>query len=47
MTQTMLMDELNLSRKQVQNVIEELRQDGALEREGPNRNWALDCKRIG
>lgn len=38
MTQAMLMDELNLSRKQVQKDIRELQETGVLEREGSNRN---------
>lgn len=38
MTQTMLMDKLQLSRKQVQRVIKELQEQGLLKREGSNRN---------
>ncbi|MCI8935386.1 MAG: MarR family transcriptional regulator [Lachnospiraceae bacterium] len=38
MTQTMLMDALDLSRKQIQNAIKELQEQGMLEREGSNRN---------
>lgn len=38
MTQTMLMDTLGLSRKQVQKSIKELQEEGLLEREGANRN---------
>ena len=45
MTQTMLMDRLKLSRKQVQRVIKELREQGLLEREGSNRNGKWIVKR--
>ena len=38
MTQIMLMEELNLSRKQVQKDIKELQEEGVLVREGSNRN---------
>lgn len=38
MTQTMLMDTLELSRKQVQRVIKELQEQDMLNREGSNRN---------
>lgn len=38
MTQTMLMDKLQLSRKQVQRVIKKLQDQGLLKREGSNRN---------
>ena len=38
MTQIMLMEELNLSRKQVQKDMKELQEDGVLVREGSNRN---------
>ena len=38
MTQTMLMEKLNISRKQVQKDIKELQKDGVLVREGSNRN---------
>ena len=43
MTQTMLMKKLHLSRKQVQNDIKELQEEGVLVREGSNRNgkWVL------
>ncbi|MCH5340738.1 MAG: putative DNA binding domain-containing protein [Acetatifactor sp.] len=43
MTQIMLMEELNLSRKQVQKDIKELQDDGVLVREGSNRNgrWVV------
>lgn len=34
----MLMDALDLSRKQIQNAIKELQEQGMLEREGSNRN---------
>ena len=37
MTQTKLMEEFALSRKQIQNAVRELREDGLLEREGSNR----------
>ena len=36
-TQTMIMDELNFTRKQVQSVIKELQDVGIVEREGSNR----------
>ena len=45
MTQTMLMDRLKLSRKQVQRVIKEVREQGLLEREGSNRNGKWIVKR--
>lgn len=38
MTQTMLMEELKLSRKQVQRDIKELQEENTLVREGSNRN---------
>ena len=38
MTQTMLMKELGLSRKQVQNGIRQLQEDDVLVRKGSNRN---------
>ena len=38
MTQVMLTEELNLSRKQVQKDIKELQDDGLLVREGSNRS---------
>ena len=38
MTQTALMKELKLTRKQVQKDIKELQEEGVLEREGSNRN---------
>lgn len=43
MTQTMLMEQLNLSRKQVQSDIKELQEEGVLVREGSNRSgrWIL------
>ncbi len=43
MTQTMLMAELNLSRKQVQKTIKELQEDGEIVREGSNRSgrWII------
>ena len=37
MTQTKLMEEYALSRKQIQNAVRKLREDGLLEREGSNR----------
>ncbi len=45
MTQTMLMDALDLSRKQIQNAIKELQEQGMLEREGSNRNGRWIVKR--
>ena len=43
MTQTMLMESLGLSRKQVQKAIKELQEEGLLKREGSNRNgrWVI------
>ena len=38
MTQTMLMDLLKLSRKQIQKDMKELQEEDLLEREGSNRN---------
>lgn len=38
MTQTMLMEEFVLTRKQVQRMMKELQEDGVLEREGSNRS---------
>lgn len=37
MTQTKLMEEIDLSRKQIQNIMKELMEEGLLEREGSNR----------
>lgn len=45
MTQTMLMDILNLSRKQVQKAIKELQEQDMLEREGSNRSGRWIVKR--
>lgn len=45
MTQTMLMDRLKLSRKQVQRAIKELQEQGILEREGSNRKGKWIVKR--
>lgn len=33
-----LMEEFNLSRKQIQKIIKDLREDGLVERQGSNRN---------
>ena len=43
MTQTQLMDEMNLTRKQVQNDMKELQEEGVLVREGTNRSgrWVV------
>lgn len=43
LTQTQLMEELNLTRKQVQNDMKELQKEGALVREGTNRSgrWVI------
>lgn len=43
MTQIRLMEELNLSRKQIQKGIKQLQEEGMLEREGSNRNgrWVV------
>lgn len=38
MTQVQLMEKLDLTRKQVQKAIKELQEEGALVREGSNRN---------
>ena len=45
-TQTRLMEELNLTRKQVQTDIKELQEEGLLIREGSNRSgkWIVKCK---
>ncbi len=42
-TQTMLMAELNLSRKQVQSTIKKLQEEGSIVREGSNRSgrWVV------
>ncbi len=45
MTQLMLMDRLNLSRKQIQKVIKDLQEQSFLEREGSNRNGRWIVKR--
>ena len=36
-TQMKLMEEFNLSRKQIQKIIKDLREDGLIERQGSNR----------
>lgn len=43
MTQTQLMDEMNLTRKQVQKDMKELQEEGVLVREGTNRTgrWVV------
>ena len=43
MTQTQLMDEMNLTRKQVQKDMKELQEEGVLVREGTNRSgrWVV------
>lgn len=38
MTQRKLMEEMNLTRKQIQKDMKELQEEGVLEREGTNRN---------
>lgn len=42
-TQVKLMEELNLTRKQVQKLIKDLREDGLVERQGSNRSgkWVV------
>lgn len=45
LTQTKLMEEFVLTRKQVQKVIKELQEDGLLEREGSNRSGKWIVKR--
>lgn len=44
MTQMEMAEKLDLTRKQVQNVIKELQEDGIIEREGSNRNgrWIVN-----
>ena len=37
-TQVKLMEEFNLTRKQVQKIIKDLREDGLVERKGSNRS---------
>ena len=37
-TQVKLMEEFNLTRKQVQKIIKDLREDGLVERQGSNRS---------
>ncbi len=46
MTQKELLEELNLSRKQVQKDMKVLREEGLLEREGSNRNgyWIVKIR---
>ena len=46
MTQITIMEELNLSRKQVQKDIKELQEDGVLVREGSNRNGRWIVKKF-
>lgn len=45
-TQVKLMEEFNLTRKQVQKIIKELREDGLVERQGSNRSgkWIVKKK---
>ncbi|MBQ7433098.1 MAG: HTH domain-containing protein [Lachnospiraceae bacterium] len=42
-TQTQLMEEMNLTRKQIQNDMKELQKEGVLVREGTNRKgrWVV------
>lgn len=42
-TQVKLMEEFNLTRKQVQKLIKDLREDGLIERQGSNRSgkWVV------
>ena len=42
-TQVKLMEEFNLTRKQVQKLIKDLREDGLVERKGSNRSgkWVV------
>lgn len=42
-TQSQLMEELNITRKQIQNEIKKLQEEGLLEREGSNRKgyWVV------
>ena len=44
-TQVKLMEEFNLSRKQIQNIIQYLRLNGLVEREGSNRSGKWIVKR--
>ena len=46
MTQTELTEELELTRKQIQTDIKELRNEGILERKGSNRNGYWIIKRM-
>lgn len=43
-TQVKLMEEFNLTRKQIQNIIQYLRLNGLVEREGSNRSgkWIVN-----
>ena len=45
-TQVKLMEEFNLTRKQVQKIIKDLREDGLVERQGSNRSgkWIVKKK---
>ena len=42
-TQVKLMEEFDLSRKQIQKIIKDLREEGLVERQGSNRNgrWVV------
>lgn len=46
-TQVKLMEEFDLSRKQIQRIIKDLREDGLIERQGSNRNgkWIVKNNR--
>ena len=44
-TQVMLMEEFGLTRKQVQKIIKDLREEGLVERQGSNRSGKWIVKR--
>ena len=45
-TQVKLMEELDLSRKQIQKIIKDLREEGLVERQGSNRNGRWIVKKF-
>lgn len=45
-TQVKLMEELDLSRKQVQKIIKDLQEDGLVERQGSNRSGKWIVKKL-
>ncbi|WP_080656570.1 MarR family transcriptional regulator [Dorea longicatena] len=44
-TQVNLMEEFDLSRKQIQKIIKDLREEGLVERQGSNRNGRRGVKK--